>query len=650
MNDWIRLALDRSVVRRGLEYAVVVGIILVVINHGDTLLDGTLTGGQWMKIGLTMLVPYCVSVISSVGAMRDAGARSGELEETRRVLAEQTAELRENALFPEMNPGPVARLDLDGKVLRANRAAKNLFGETLIGRPWSELVPALDPESWSGIVDRQDRFWTEVEVGETVIGFTMARAPESRYVYVYGADITRLKAAERQISEMALFPEMNPGPVVRVDRAGTILLANRAARELFAGTDCLGASWLELCPGMSPALWTEILAAEEPVNHETQIADRHMLFTHTPGGALEFVFVYGADLTDLKGAERALRQSERMATLGTLAAGVAHELNNPAAAAQRAAEHLQGTFGLLQRAQLELGRLSLDEPTLARLVELDATARERATAPPDFDPVARNDREHDVELWLEDREMEDGWELAPALVALGFGPAELEALADVIPDDQVEPVVVWMSRTYPVYAVLEEIRHGTSRISDIVSALKSYAYVGEAPVQNVDVNEGIRHTLIILQNKLKQRISVDLELDESLPRIEAYGGELNQVWTNLIDNAVDAMNGEGRLTVRTRADDDWVYVDVEDDGPGIPEAIQGRVFDPFFTTKDPGQGTGLGLNTTYNTVVEKHGGGIELDSAPGRTRFLIRLPHALTREPAAAGSDGDAGQPVETEP
>ena len=458
--------------------------------------------------------------------------------------------------------------------------------------------------------------WVEAASGDVQLGFTIARAAESAYVYVFGADITALKAAERELHEMALFPEMNPGPVLRLDNRGAVLLANRAARELFVGKDLLGQSWTELCLGIGDALIDQVLRDGVVVGHESQIAGRHILFTHTPGISGEQVFVYGADLTDLKEAEQALQQSEKMATLGTLAAGVAHELNNPAAAAVRAAAHLTGIFGLLQEAQLRLNRLALHEDVLTALARLDREARERASSPPDFDPVTRSDRENDVELWLEDNEIDEGWELAPAIVSLGYGPEELDRLTDAIPSEYVRPVVEWMGRTYPVYAVLEEIRHGAGRISEIVGALKAYSYVDRAPVQAVDVNEGIRHTLIILQNKLKRGVTVELELDPELPRIEAYGGDLNQVWTNLIDNAVDAMGGSGRLTLRSSSQEEWIRVEVEDDGPGIPPEIQGRVYDPFFTTKEPGRGTGLGLNTTFNIVVKKHGGGSSSGRSP----------------------------------
>lgn len=567
---------------------------------------------------------------------RPAEASSAELARGEPLTVEQAKELHEIALFPEMNPGPVCRLDLDATVLRANRAALAMLGQDLMGRSWKEVLPSVTEAVWERVVTGGERLWVEAQVDGVHLGFTMLRARGSSQVFVYGADITALKDAERQLAELARFPEMNPGPVLRLDRDGVIRLANRAARALFGGEGLVGRSWREICPGITPEFWSRALQAEAPLDHETQLAGRQMLFTHTHDEQGEQLFVYGADLSELKSAERALRQSERMATLGTLAAGVAHELNNPSAAVQRAAAHLQDAFSALQQAQLTLSRLGLEPAVLDRLAELDRLARTRASGAEPLDPLTRSDRETDVELWLEDQGIEDGWDLAPALVSLRYGAAELDELAYTLPREHLAPIIEWMGRTYPVYLVLEEVHHGASRISEIVTALKAYSYVGQAPAQRVDVNQGIRHTLIILHNKLKRGVHVELELDPELPGIQAYGGELNQVWTNLIDNAADAMEGSGRLTLRTAVDGDWIRVDVEDDGPGIPEDIQSRIFDPFFTTKDPGQGTGLGLNTTFNTIVKKHGGRIELQSRPGRTCFIIRLPQVLAEDPSTA--------------
>ncbi len=211
-------------------------------------------------------------------------------------------------------------------------------------------------------------------------------------------------------------------------------------------------------------------------------------------------------------------------------------------------------------------------------------------------------------------------------MTLGCGRGDLAKLSADFTPAQFLAVVDWLNDTYVIYNLLAEIYQGTERISEIIKALKSYTYMDQAPIQSVDVHEGLNNTLVILQSKLAPGVRVRREYAASLPRIEAYGSELNQVWTNIIDNAIDAMNGEGELTLRTRCDEGWVIVEIEDSGTGIPEPIQAKIFDPFFTTKPPGKGPGLGLNISHTIVVQKHKGSIEAYSQAGKTRFEVRLP------------------------
>ena len=321
-----------------------------------------------------------------------------------------------------------------------------------------------------------------------------------------------------------------------------------------------------------------------------------------------------------------LRQSEKLATLGRLSAGMAHELNNPAAAAQRGAAQLQATFSHLQQTHLTLGELDLSEAQIASLLRLDELARSKAREPADLDMLARSDQEAELEAWLDEQGVEDGWELAPTLVNLGYDCDALNTLVADFSAIQFNAVIEWLGDTYTIYSLLEEIGQGTGRISEIVKALKGYSYLDQAPIQEVDIHEGLDSTLVILRSKLKGGITVQRDYAPDLPHIQAYGSELNQVWTNIIDNAIGAMNGSGRITLRTRHDDEWVVVEVEDDGPGIPEEIVPHLFDPFFTTKAPGEGTGLGLNISHNIVVQKHEGRIDVFSKPGQTRFEVRLP------------------------
>ena len=321
-----------------------------------------------------------------------------------------------------------------------------------------------------------------------------------------------------------------------------------------------------------------------------------------------------------------LRQSEKLATLGKLSAGLAHELNNPAAAAQRGAAQLQAAVSHLQQTHLKLGELDLTASQLASLLSLDRLAQERARQPADMESLTRSDRESELEAWLDDRGVENAWEAAPTLVDLGYGCSELETVVASFAPSQFRAVIDWLNYTYIIYSLLEEIGQGTGRIAELVKALKGYTYLDQAPIQTVDLHEGLDSTLVILRSKLKQGITVHREYTADLPHIQARGSELNQVWTNILDNAIGALNGSGEITLRTRYDDDWVIVEIEDNGPGIREDVLPNLFEPFFTTKPPGQGTGLGLNISHNIVVQKHQGRIDVASQPGQTRFEVRLP------------------------
>jgi signal transduction histidine kinase len=324
--------------------------------------------------------------------------------------------------------------------------------------------------------------------------------------------------------------------------------------------------------------------------------------------------------------ELMLRQSERLATLGTLAAGVAHELNNPAAATRRAAEQLRDAFARLEAAHLRLGSVALTSTGQALLRSLERQGRERAVRPGDLDVLARSDREAAVEQWLGERGIADPWRLAPPLVGQGLDRLALTELAAGLAGETLEAVLVWAASAFSVYTLLHEIGQGSTRVAEVVGALKSYSFLGEAPVQAVDLQEGLDNTLVILRNKLKAGITVHRDYGADVPPVPAYGSELNQVWTNLLDNAADAMDGRGEITIRTRRYDGWAVVEIEDNGPGIPEEIQPRIFDPFFTTKAPGKGTGLGLSTSHAIVTKKHRGEIRVASRPGCTRFTVKLP------------------------
>jgi PAS domain S-box-containing protein len=319
---------------------------------------------------------------------------------------------------------------------------------------------------------------------------------------------------------------------------------------------------------------------------------------------------------------------EKMASLGKLSAGMAHELNNPASAARRGSAQAVEVLSELHDAQMRLAELGLDGPRRARLSELDVLAREKAHSPEQVSALARSDLEAALDDWLRDHGVDADASLADSLVGLGLRPEALGEVAGPFSEDELPVLVEWLGLKALLYSLFAEISVGTSRIVELVQALKTYTYLDRAPVQDVDVRDGLENTLIILHNKLKNGVTVTREYDDDLPRLQAYAGELNQVWTNLIDNAVDAMGGTGNLTIRARRCDDAgsVVVEIEDDGPGIPDDVRQRIYDPFFTTKPPGVGTGLGLNISHNIIVAKHGGSISVDSEPGRTCFRITLP------------------------
>jgi signal transduction histidine kinase len=331
-------------------------------------------------------------------------------------------------------------------------------------------------------------------------------------------------------------------------------------------------------------------------------------------------------LSRWRAMEAMLRQSEKLAQLGTLTAGVAHELNNPAAAVRRAADQLGPALESYRRAGLDLSRQDLDPAQSQALEAATRRAVELAARPPVLDALARADRESELETWLERRGISNPWEQAPLLVNLEYDSPGLERLTESFPAGQLPAVLASLTATYSIHSLLAEIGQGAGRISAIVKALKTYSYLDQAPVQAVDVREGLEDTLLILRSKLEKGISVRREYAPDLPRIQGYGSELNQVWTNLIDNAADAVNGQGEIVLRARREGDFVVVQVQDNGPGIPAEIKERIFDPFFTTKPVGQGTGLGLDISYNIVVNKHRGDIKVTSEPGQTVFEVRLP------------------------
>jgi signal transduction histidine kinase len=334
----------------------------------------------------------------------------------------------------------------------------------------------------------------------------------------------------------------------------------------------------------------------------------------------------------LRNNESVLMQNEKMAALGTLAAGLAHELNNPAAAIRRSAAQLRDALTEREHLAAELSTLTND-PDRAKIVStLQEETAKRTTTPIPSDPLSLSDQEDELQEWLEHHSVEQAWEIAPVLVSFGWDRDELERLTEYFSTIQLPVVVRWLAASSSVYGLLEELAKSAEAISEIVKAVKTYSYLDQAPVQEVDIEESLENTLVILRPKIKAGISITRDYADDVPRIEAYGSELNQVWTNIIDNAIDAMRGQGELVLRTYTkDDDVIVVEITDNGPGIPPEIQPRIFEPFFTTKAPGVGTGLGMHIAYNIVVHKHNGQIQVASKPGETQFRVTLPIRLAK-------------------
>ena len=284
-------------------------------------------------------------------------------------------------------------------------------------------------------------------------------------------------------------------------------------------------------------------------------------------------------------------------------------------------------FDPLARPILILSLTSSLPPDQLKLVnELEKEARHQAGLVPELDALARNDRMEELEAQVNQGGMESVLPNISKLVDLGLTSGKIEELKKTFSISQLASLLNWLAATYAVHTLLSEIGQGAKRISAIVKALKSYAYLDQAPMQAVDLKSGLEDTLLLLGPKLRPGISVRRDYAEELPPIQGYGSELNQVWTNILDNAIDAMDGKGEIVIRTRKEGERAVVEIEDNGPGIPKEIQGKVFDAFFTTKPPGKGTGLGLNISYNIVVYKHRGDIRLSSEPGKTQFQVYLP------------------------
>ena len=334
---------------------------------------------------------------------------------------------------------------------------------------------------------------------------------------------------------------------------------------------------------------------------------------------LEGLFIGGQRSREVVG------QRERLLALGSLTAGLTHELNNPAAAAVRATAALRERVAAMRGKLRVIAGGKFEPSTLEAIIELQQRAAEQVAKAPKLDPLQTSDAEDEISDWLEDHGCRDGWQIAPVFVQGGINAEWLERVVATVGEQMLETTLRWLSYTVDTELLMNEVEDSTTRVSTLVGAAKQYSQLDRAPFQVVDVRDLLSSTVLMLSAKLKG-ITVKKEFAPDLPKIPAYAGELNQVWTNLIDNAAQAMHGTGTLTIRTAREEDCVLVEIGDTGPGIPEAIQKRIYEPFFTTKPVGEGTGLGLDIAWRIVVNKHHGDLRVESVPGDTRFQVRLP------------------------
>ncbi len=327
-------------------------------------------------------------------------------------------------------------------------------------------------------------------------------------------------------------------------------------------------------------------------------------------------------------------QRERLLSLGRLSAGLTHELNNPAAAAVRATATLRERVSKMRRKLAHLATADVDPKALVAMTDLQEAAVENMAKAAKLTPLQVGEAEDEISDWLEDHGIDDAWDLAPSLVASGVNSGWLDEIAETLPDSLLPDGIHWVAYALETEQLMGEIEDSTHRISALVGAAKQYSQLDRAAHADIDVNDGLRSTLVMLQHKIKQSgtIKVVKDLSESLPLIPAHPAELNQVWTNLIDNAVQAMPDGGTLSLRTALEPNAVLVEVGDTGTGIPKELQQKIFEPFFTTKPVGEGTGLGLDISYRVVTQRHGGDLRVISEPGNTRFPARLP--LTEPPS----------------
>ena len=433
-----------------------------------------------------------------------------------------------------------------------------------------------------------------------------------------------------------VFTEGDPATCFYVLIEGTLVMSRRVGADDVEVTrssnpGVYGGAFRAYIPDRTQQVYSNSIRVTEPTRFYVLDADKFawMMRDWFPMAVhmLEGLF-FG-----MQNTQQAVGQRERLLALGSLSAGLTHELNNPAAAAVRATSALRERVAGMRHKLGMIAAGPFDRASLETLVRLQEDATERVSKAPALSPIEASDREDHIGDWLEDHGISGGWELAPTFVQAGLDTDWLEQVVAAVEGQTLEGAMRWLNYTVETELLMNEIEDSTNRISVLVGAAKQYSQLDRAPYRVLDVHELLDSTLLMLGRKL-DGITVVKNYDRSLPQIPVYAAELNQVWTNLIDNAVQAMNGEGTLTVRTALDRDQLLVEIGDTGPGVPPEIRERIFEPFFTTKPVGEGTGLGLDISWRVVVNKHHGDLRVESVPGDTRFLVHLPLTAPAEEA----------------
>jgi signal transduction histidine kinase len=435
-----------------------------------------------------------------------------------------------------------------------------------------------------------------------------------------------------------VYAEGDPASAFYVLLSGTVVLSRR-----------IGSDDVETTRSSSPGVYAGAFFAylgdrvPQVYNNSMRVTERSRFYVLDAGKFAQLMsdwFPMAKHLLEglffgIKNTQEAIGQRERLLALGALSAGLTHELNNPAAAAVRAAAGLREHIVAVRRKLPAIASGRHEGAVLEILVKILDDAAERVTNAPALGPLEASDLEDALTDWLDDHNVSNSWQLAPPFVQAGIGPDKLDRIADAMRDAasdgadteaELSGALRWLADTIETEQLLNEITDSVARISSLVGAAKQYSQLDRAPYQVVDIHELLDSTLAMLGAKIGDGITIVRDYARDVPRVPAFPGELNQVWTNLIDNAVSAMGGSGTLTIRTSLDRDRLLVEFGDTGPGVPPEIQNRIFEPFFTTKPVGQGTGLGLDISYRIVVQRHHGDLRVESVPGDTRFRVWLP------------------------